>query len=199
MKPKTDLFRHLAKSPMRTSELVQLGFSRNQLGRLVAAGKLTRLARGLYVLPGEHPDEHYSLILAMRQVSQGVVCLLSALQFHGLTTQIPREVWVALEGRSHRPKVTGINVRFHRFTAAGFHQGIEEHVVSGVRLRIYGPTKTILDCFRLRSKIGLDVALEALRDGLRMRKTTLNELDSLSRKLRIHSVVQPYLELEAAS
>jgi predicted transcriptional regulator of viral defense system len=92
-----------------------------------------------------------------------------------------------------------VNVRFHRFTGNAFHEGIEDHAVAGGTVRVYGVAKTIVDCFRLRSKVGTDVAIEALRDGLRSRKTSLDELDGLSRRLRIQTVMRPYLEMEAAS
>lgn len=188
-----------AQGPLRTSELMEQGFSRAKLTRLVEAKALTRLARGLYGLPDQIPGDHHSLVLVARQAPKGVICLLSALQFHGLTTQIPREVWLALEGRSHRPKVVGIRVNIHRFTAEAFHKGVEVHQVAGTGLRVYGVTKTVLDCFRMRNKIGLDVALEALRDSLRQRKTTIGQLDQMARILRIHSVVKPYLEMGASS
>lgn len=195
----SDLFELLAAGPKRSRELVALGLTRGRLARLVAAGMVVQLARGLYGHPGQIPDDADSLVLVARQAPKAVVCLLSALQFHGLTTQMPREIWMALEGRSHRPKVTGVRVNFHRFTGAGFREGIELHPAPGTELRVYGVTKTVLDCFRMRNQVGLDVAIEALRDALRQRKTTLQELDHLSRKLRIHSVVRPYLEMAASS
>jgi len=195
----SDLFERLATGPKRAGELVALGLTRGRLARLVAAGKVVQLARGLYGHPDQMPDDADSLVLVARQAPKAVVCLLSALQFHGLTTQMPREVWMALEGRAHCPKVTGMRVNFHRFTGAGFREGIEMHPASGTVLRVYGVTKTVLDCFRMRNHVGLDVAIEALRDALRQRKTTLQELDLLSRKLRIHSVVRPYLEMAASS
>lgn len=195
----SDLFEQLAAGPKRSSDLVSLGLTRGRLARLVAAGKVLQLARGLYGHPGQIPEDGDSLVLVARQAPKAVVCLLSALQFHGLTTQLPREVWVALEGKSHCPKVTTVRVRFHRFTGAGFQEGIELHPASGSVLRVYGVTKTVLDCFRMRNHVGLDVAIEALRDALRQRKTTIQKLDHLSRKLRIHSVVRPYLEMAASS
>lgn len=147
----------------------------------------------------EDTAPHHSFLTAARQAPKAVGCLLTALEFHGLTTQLPREVWLALDGTSHQPVVQGVKVHFHRFTGDAFHEGIEVHAVAGGTIRVYGVTKTIIDCFRLRSKVGTDVAIEALRDGLRRRKTTLNKLDELSRRLRIHTVMNPYLEMAAAS
>lgn len=184
---------------MRARELVAMGASRGLLARLVAEERIVRLARGVYGRAGESSGEFDSLVLAALQAPKAVVCLLSALQFHGLTTQLPREVWMALEGRSHRPKMVGIHVAFQRFTGDGFHEGIEEHSVEGTSVRVYGVAKTVLDCFRMRNKIGLDVAIEALRDAMRQRKTTLLELEELAGRLRIRTVVRPYLEMEAAS
>lgn len=199
MHPDLDLKDILSKGPMRSGEMAASGLPRWRLSRLVAEGRIIQLARGLYALAEDLPQEFDSMVLASRQAPKAVVCLLSALQFHGLTTQMPRDIWMALEGRAYSPKVTGIRVNFHRFTGDGFHEGIEEHFVSGVPVRIYGVAKTVLDCFRMRNKIGLDIAIEALRDSLRQRKTTLQELDDLSGRLRIRSVVRPYLEMEAAS
>ncbi len=189
----------LSKGPIRAGELARAGISRSVLSRWVVAGRVQRLARGLYGLDEGPVDEHHSFLTAARQAPKAVGCLLTALEFHGLTTQLPREVWLALEGRSHQPVVQGVKVRFHRFTGDAFHEGIEVHSVAGGVIRVYGVAKTIVDCFRLRSKVGTDVAIEALRDGLRSRKTSLTELDELSRRLRIQTVLRPYLEMEAAS
>lgn len=189
----------LSVGPVRVSELVEAGVSRTALARWVAIGTIQRLARGLYGLPDQPLDEHRGLLTAARQAPKAVGCLFTALQFHGLTTQLPREVWFALEGRAHQPTIEGVAVRFHRFTGDAFHDGIEVHPVAGGQVRVYGVAKTVVDCFRLRNKIGTDVAIEALRDAVHDRKTTLAELDSLSRRLRIHTVMRPYLEMEAAS
>jgi predicted transcriptional regulator of viral defense system len=189
----------LSGGPVRVADLTRAGISRSSLSRWMAAGHVRRLAPGLYGLDDVPVDEHYSFLTASRQAPKAVGCLLTALEFHGLTTQLPRDVWMALEGRSHQPKIRGVNVRFHRFTGNAFHEGIEVHAVAGGTVRVYGVAKTIVDCFRLRSKVGTDVAIEALRDGLRSHKTSLDELDGLSRRLRIQTVMRPYLEMEAAS
>jgi len=185
--------------PARASELMHAGVSSMALSRWVAVGQIERLGKGLYGLPGQRYDEHHGLLTASRQAPKAVGCLLTALQFHGLTTQLPREVWLALEGRAHRASIQGVDVRFHRFTGDAFHDGIEVHAVEGGQVRVYGVAKTVVDCFRLRNKVGTDIAIEALRDALRSRKTTLAELDALSRRLRIHTVMCPYLEMAAAS
>lgn len=188
----------LRKGPTKGADLARAGLSKATLSRWVEQGKVVRLARGVYGLESEVLDQQQLLVL-QKQAPKTVVCLLSALQFHGLTTQIPRETWLALEGRMHRPVLDGIRVRFFRFTAAAFHEGIEVHKVAGGKIRVYGVAKTVVDCFRLRNKIGTDLAIESLRDAIRSRKATLQEIESLAGGLRILSVMRPYLEMEAAS
>ncbi|QQS07691.1 MAG: transcriptional regulator [Fibrobacterota bacterium] len=160
---------------------------------------MLRLAPGLYGLPESAYDEHHSLVLAQGQMPNGVICLLSALQFHGITSQLPREVWMAMEGGTHRPRVTGVKVRVSRFTGDAYSSGIETHKVEGGLLRMYSVTKTVIDCFRMRNKIGVDIAIEALRDALRWRKTTIGELESMAARLRARTILRPYLEMAAAS
>jgi len=150
-------------------------------------------------LPESAYDEHHSLVLAQSQMPNGVLCLLSALQFHGITSQLPREIWMAIEGGSHQPRVTGAKVRVCRFTGEAYSSGIEIHKVEGGSLRVYGATKTVIDCFRMRNKIGVDVAIEALRDALRSRKTTIAELENTAARLRARTILRPYLEMAAAS
>lgn len=189
----------LLNGPLHGSELARAGVSRTTLSRGVSSGRIIRLSRGLYALPDGPLDECHDLLIALLQAPRAVACLLTALQFHHLTTQIPREIWLALEGRAHRPRIQGLAVRFHRFTGPFFHEGIEVHAVEGGAVRVYGVAKTVVDCFRMRNKIGIDVAIEALRDAVRSRKATLAEVDAMARLLRMESVMAPYLEMEAAS
>lgn len=138
--------------------------------------------------------EHHSLADAVRLVPNGVVCLLSALQFHELTTQAPREVWLALPNKAWAPKVTGLKVRVVRFSGAALAEMIEVHEVEKVAVRVYSPAKTIADAFKYRNKIGLDVAIEALRDCLRQRRATMDELWRAAKVCRMENVMRPYLE-----
>lgn len=189
----------LSKHPCSSRQLTHLGVARSTLSRWVKSGRILRLAHGLYGLPESPYDEHHSLVLAQGQMPNGVICLLSALQFHGITSQLPREVWMAMEGGTHQPRVTGIKLRVCRFTGDAYSSGIETHEVEGGVLRVYDATKTVIDCFRMRNKIGLDVAIEALRDALRSRKTTIGELESAAAHLRARTILRPYLEMAAAS
>lgn len=191
--------RMLQNGPSRGVDLIRAGLSKATLSRWVGQGRIKRLARGVYGLDEQIPDPHHQVLVVQKQTPKSVVCLLSALQVHGLTTQIPREVWLALEGRAHRPVLEGFKVRIFRFTGTAFHEGIEVHKVAGGKIRVYGVAKTVVDCFRLRNKIGMDVAIEALRDALRSRKTTFQDLESVAGRTRILSVMRPYLVMEAAS
>jgi predicted transcriptional regulator of viral defense system len=148
----------------------------------------------LYIPADAPPTENRTLAEACKRVPRGVVCLLSALRFHELTTQLPFEVWLALDRRAWRPRVEGIPLRIVRFSGPALTTGIEEHQVEGVPVKVYSPAKTVADCFKYRYKIGLDVALEALRDCLRQRKATIDELWEAARVCRVTQVIRPYLE-----
>ena len=179
---------------VRPRDVERLGVARVYLQRLCDEGKLTRVSRGVYVLADWEPAEYRTLAEACSRVPNGVVCLLSALRFHSLTTQAPRELWMAIGRGTWRPKVPELPLRFVRFSGEALHAGVEEHVVGGVRVKVYCPAKTVADCFKYRNKIGLDVALEALRDAWRKRKTTMDDLWKYGRICRVANVMRPYLE-----
>src|SRR5262245_59242184 len=149
---------------VRAGELVSRGIHPMTLSRLLEQGVVERDGRGLYRLTGAEVSENYSLIQAAKRVPKGVICLLSALRFHDLTTQKPFEVWISIERGARRPVVDAPPLRVHYFSGEAFTAGVEEHEVEGVMLRVYNPAKTVADCFKFRYKIGIDVALEALRD-----------------------------------
>jgi predicted transcriptional regulator of viral defense system len=150
---------------VRPRDLAPLGIPRVSLTRAVRHGQLERVGRGLYGLPGREVSAHGSLAEVARRVPKGVVCLLSALRFHDLTTQAPFQVWLAIENKAIAPKLDYPPLRIVRFSGAAFTEGVEEHVVDGVTVRMTGVAKTVADCFKYRNKIGLDVALEALREA----------------------------------
>ncbi len=179
---------------LRPRDLDAQGLSRKHLGRLCRSGLLRRIARGLYVLPGAEPTENRTLAEVGKQVPGGVVCLLSALQFHGLTTQAPYEVWLAIDRKAWRPTSSALPVRIFRFSGEALKQGIEEHRIEGVPVKIYNPAKTVADCFKYRNKIGLDVALEALRDCWKQRRATMDEFWQAAKICRVANVMRPYLE-----
>lgn len=179
-------------------ELAAVGIHRQVLTRLVAEGRIERVARGVYRLAEMPITEHHGLAVAAAAVPQGVVCLLSALQFHGIGTQLPAEVWMALDRRAWRPKVSYPPLRIVRFTGGALTEGVEVHAIEGREVKVYGVAKTVADCFKYRSKVGLDVALEALRDAWRTKRFTMDELDRYAAICRVQRVMRPYLESLAA-
>jgi predicted transcriptional regulator of viral defense system len=179
-------------------DLADHGIHRQVLTRLVAEGRIERVARGVYRVPDHAVTEHHALALVAAAVPQGVVCLLSALQYHGIGTQLPSDVWVALDRRAWRPRLEYPPLRIVRFTGEALTAGIETHGVEGRKVRIYGVAKTLADCFKYRNKIGLDVALEALREAWRARLFKMDELDRYAVICRVQRVMRPYLEALAA-
>ena len=177
-----------------TREITAAGIHRQVVSRLVASGEIERVVRGLYRFPTHDITEHYSLALAAVSVPQGTVCLLSALQFHGIGTQLPFEVWLAIDRRARKPVLKYPPLRVFRYSGAALTEGVERHLLEGQQVRVYGVAKTLADCFKYRYKIGLDVALEALRDAWRARKFNMNELHHYSKVCRVQEVMRPYLE-----
>jgi len=183
---------------LRPRDLVPYGIPRTCLSRLVAAGKLQRIGRGLYVLPDNDVTEYHSLAEACKRVPKGVVCLLSALRFHELTTQNPCDIWLAIGEKAWRPRIQYPPLRIVHFSQATLGAGIEEHRIEGVTVRVYSPAKTVTDCFKYRNKIGLDVAIEALRECWRSRRCTMDDLWHYAGLCRVRNVMRPYLESLAA-
>ncbi len=178
----------------RTGELERHGVSRTQLRRLCERGSVERVGRGLYTLPGAVLTEKHSLAEACRRVPGGVLCLLTALRFHGLTTQNPSEVWMAIDQKAWRPKQGSPRLHLVHLSGRSFREGVEEHYVSGVRIRVYSAAKTVADCFKFRNKVGLDVAVEALRDYRRLHPKRLGALSRFAAADRVARVIRPYLE-----
>lgn len=170
------------------------GIPREYLRRLQAEGLLERPGRGLYVLAKWKPNENATLAEACRRVPHGVVCLLSALRFHGLTTEAPFEVWMAISRKAWLPKVDYPPLRIVRFSGVALTSGVEERRVGPVVVHVYGAAKTVADCFKYRNKIGLDVAIEALRDCRRRRKATMDQLWEAAKICRMTNVMRPYME-----
>lgn len=179
---------------IRPRDLPALDVPRVSLTRAVRHGQLERVGRGLYGLPGREVSAHGSLAEVARKVPKGVVCLLSALRFHGLTTQAPFEVWLAIENKAIAPKLDYPPLRIVRFSGAALTEGVEERVVDGVRVRVTGIAKTVADCFKYRNKIGLDVALEALREAWRDKRMSSDDLWRYAKVCRMANVMRPYLD-----
>ncbi len=172
------------------------GLHTQALTRLVREGQLERVARGRYRLPD--PDyeltEHHGLILASAAAPSGVICLLSALQFHVIGTQLPRQLWLALPRGTRAPAIDYPPLRIVRFSGEALAAGVEEHTLEGQTVRVYNVAKTVADCFKFRNKIGMDVALEALNDAWRERRSEMLDIARYARVCRVWNVMRPYLE-----
>ncbi len=179
---------------VRPKDLTRHGIPREQLRRLVREGQLTRVGTGLYSVPEGSATEHRTLVEVSRRVLRGVVCLLSALRYHQLTTQNPAEVWMAIGPKAWRPKGEGPPLRIVHFSGLSLSSGVEEHLLEGVPVRIFSAAKTVADCFKFRNKIGLDVALEALRDYRTKHKSGMDDLWRFAKICRVTAVMRPYLE-----
>lgn len=187
-----ELARH--RRVLRAADVREQGWSPQLLLRLHESGKLRRIARGLYGLPDAEVTEHQTLIEVCQRVPRGVLCLLSALQFHGIGTQMPHEVWIALPAGTQAPAPGYPTLRITRLRGTAYSDGIQTVADHGAPVRVYCAAKTVADCFKFRHKIGLDVALEALKDAWRSRKVTMAELGHFARINRVERVMQPYLE-----
>lgn len=179
---------------LRSGELERQGFSRSDVSAAVKQGVIERIGRGLYTLPNAELSEHQSLIEVVKSSATARVCLLSALRFHDLTTQNPHEVWIAIGPKDRKPAIRTPKIRVYRFSGAALKEGLEQHTVQGVAVPVYSVAKTIVDLFRYRNKVGIDVALEALKDGWTAKRFTMPEIDRFARLCRMSRVMAPYLE-----
>ena len=183
---------------VRMPDLRDVGVGPETVARLVRDGTVVRVARGLYELAETVPDTRRSLAEASALVPRGVICLTSALQFHELTLQMPSAVWIAIDRTGWKPKVDYPPIRFVRFSGQALTGGVKRHLIEGIEVPIFEPAKSIVDCFRYRNKIGLDIAMEGLREGLRSGRVTPNQLWEFARKGRVWSVIRPYVEAMVA-
>lgn len=196
MQAKTDKLLKLVqrRQIVRPRDLNAAGIPRNYLARLVRRGQLRRLDRGLYAASALPVSEHISLLEVSRRAPNAVVCLLSALRFHEIGTQMPSEVWIAIHFKARAPRITSPPVRVIRLSDTVLHYGVEEKEISGGTIRVFSPAKTVADCFKFRHKIGTDVALEALRDCYHQKKASMNQLWDAAKVCRVAKVMTPYLE-----
>ena len=179
---------------IRAADVEEAGASRTLLPYLADKGELRRISRGAYALADYQP-EHETLVAAATTVPHGVICLLSALQFHEITTQMPMQTWLAIRRGMRRPTCKELSLQVVKLTGPAFSEGIEEHDADGIAIRVYSPAKTVVDCFKFRNRIGLDLAREALRDALAQRKATRDEIWRLAKCCRMARVMRPYLEM----
>ena len=180
---------------LKTKDLKAHGINSKILTRLVNEGRLVRIDRGLYRLTGiEYETRFHNYAEIHKRFPKSVICLLSALSFHEITTQLPYQIWIAIEEKARRPKSEGVALRVVRFSKKALEEGVEEYPIEGVPVRITNPARTVADCFKYRNKIGLDVALEALREGLRDRRFTRDEFWQYAKLCRVSNVIRPYME-----
>lgn len=184
---------------LRLAELRDAGVTAATVGRMERDGEVVRLARGLYQLPDAPLDARHSLAEASKRLPRGVICLVSALAFHGLTDQLPRKVWMAIGRRDWAPKPDGMPIRVVRFADSLLSEEVETHVIEGVPVKVFGVAKTVADCFRHRSKIGQSVAIEGLQEALRQRKATPAEIARQAERGGVSTVIRPYLEALTAN
>jgi predicted transcriptional regulator of viral defense system len=179
---------------IRPLDLDARGLPRVSLTRLVRQGRLARVGRGLYALPDRAVSEHSALAEVARKHPRAVICLLSALRFHEVTTQVPFEVWLAIPNKARARRLDYPPLRIVRFSERALTEGIEEQPIDGVPVRVTNLARTVADCFKYRNKIGLDVALDALRESWKAKRVTMDELWRYARLCRVANVMRPYLE-----
>ena len=179
---------------VRPKDLIEHGLPKDYLYILAQEGVIERVARGLYQWPNKDLGRHQSLAEVCKIAPKAVVTLLSALNYHNMTTQNPHQVWLAIDRKSWRPEISYPPVRFVTMSSESLQAGVETHSIEGVPVKVFSPAKTVVDCFKFRSKVGLDVALEALREGWSQRKFTMDELIGYAGICRVKKVMQPYLE-----
>jgi predicted transcriptional regulator of viral defense system len=183
-----------SQSTIRTRDAIAGGIHPEDLRRLVDRGVLLKSSRGMYTYIDAEITEHHSLAVARQRVEHGVMCLLSALQFHGIGTQAPFEVWVAIDVHARRPNSDVLSLHPVYMSGLALSAGIETHTIEGTPVQLFNPAKTIVDCFKYRHKIGLDVALEALRESWESRRCSMDELWEYAKICRMTKVMRPYLE-----
>ena len=179
---------------LKTKEAIRVGIHPRTLYEMLNAGVLERLNRGLYRLADLPPLGNPDLVSVSLKVPHGVICLISALHYHDITTQIPHEIYLALERGTEPPRLDHPPIRIFWFTGRAFAEGVEMHKIDGIPIHIYSPEKTVVDCFKYRNKIGLDVAIEALRECWRNRRCTMDQLWYYAKICRVTNVMRPYLE-----
>ena len=181
----------------RPRDLEALGIHRSVLRSWLRSGAAERVGRGVYRRTDTEPSEHETIALVAARVPQAVVCLLTALRVHGLGTQAPREIWIAIDRKARKPQLGGLPVRVVRFSGPMLTCGVETREIQGLPVQITSPARTVVDCFRYRNKIGLDVALEAMREVLATRRASIPEILRIAEVGRVRRVIEPYVEATA--
>lgn len=180
---------------LRTNQAIKLGISPRALYALRDSGKIVQESRGIYRLADKEIGENQDLLLVAQRIPKAVIALLSALSFHGLTTQIPHQVYVAIPNHAEKPRLNYPPLHIIWLSDKVYKSGIEKHSIQGIPVQIYSPEKTIADLFKFRNKIGVDIALEALKNYCNSKNFDLNELLHMANINRVGKVILPYLEI----
>ena len=184
---------------VRLAELRGVGVTAATVSRMERDGEVIRLARGLYQISDAPLETDHSLAEAAKRLPKGIVCLVSALAFHGLTDLLPKKVWLAIGKKDWAPRSDGMPIRVARFTERLLAESVETHMIESVPVKVFGVAKTVADCFRHRSKVGLSVAIEGLQEALRQRKATPAEIAHQAEHGGVATVIRPYLEALTAN
>ena len=187
-----------SKGLIRSNELVRLGATPTTIARLVEQGQLERVARGIYMKADREPSDLDNLVEVSLRVPKSIFCLLTALSLHGVTTEMPHEAWIGLEYGGKKPRFDFPPVRIIKFSGEAFTYGVETKIISGVPLRVTSVAKTVADCFKHRNTIGLEVAIEALKDGWKKKLFTIDDLNKAAQINRVRNVMRPYVEMVLA-
>ena len=194
-KPLQKIMRYVGQHGIvRPRDIEAIGLPREYLVRLHRQGRLSRPGRGIYTLPDANITERHSYAEVAKRVPEAVICLLSALAFHEITTQSPASVWIALPKGARTPVLDSPSLRIVRLSGPSLTKGIENHQVDGVPVRVYSAAKTVADCFKFRNKIGLDIAIESLKDCVRQKRASINEIYRYAKVCRVSNVIRPYME-----
>ncbi|MFP3952987.1 MAG: type IV toxin-antitoxin system AbiEi family antitoxin domain-containing protein [Candidatus Acetothermia bacterium] len=180
---------------IRPKDVVNAGLPRKYVYRLLKQGKLEKIGRGLYKIPGREFSESEMLVKVAKRAPDVTICLLSALRFHNMTTQNPHRIWVAIQNKEKPPKVD-VPLKVVRMTGESLSEGRKQYGIDSISLNVYEPAKTVADCFKFRNRIGLDVALEALSEYRTQNLGTMSELWSYAKIDRVQNVIQPYAEAQ---
>lgn len=183
-----------AVSTLTSSELQGLGYSRTVISKAIKSGHIERLSRGLYTSANAPISENTSLVQVVKQTPNARICLLSALKFHDLTSQSPHEVWIAIDRKARKPSYSTPPTQVVRFSGQAYDTGIEIHTIEGIEVAIYSVAKTVVDLFRYRNTIGIDVAIEALKEGWKEQRFTIAEINKIAKSCNAATTLSPYLE-----
>ena len=184
-----------SRTVLRARDVADLGIHTGTLTRMARAGEIERVGPGRYKLPARHQaTEYHDLVVATIAIPRSVICLVSALRFHRIGTQLPHQVWIAVPRGTRVPRLKAPPLRAVNIARAVFDLGIEEHRIERQTVKVYSVARTVADCFRFRNTVGLDVALEALSEAWRSKRLKMDELNRIAKKLRVQRVMQPYLE-----